>query len=224
MTDAVPPLRSFGRVRGRPLKPRQETLIDTLLPGLSLPTDARALAELASNATEVWLEIGFGAGEHLTGQAARRPQTLFLGAEPFLNGVGQTLAKIEDLGLRNVRLHAGDVREILPRLPDFVLDRVFILFPDPWPKTRHQKRRLIQPAFISDLTRVVRPGGKVRLATDWADYADQFLSVLIRSGGFIWTAERADDWRRPPSDHVTTRYEAKGLGDCPPVFLDFLRA
>jgi tRNA (guanine-N7-)-methyltransferase len=104
-----------------------------------------------------------------------------------------------------------------------VIDRVFILFPDPWPKTRHRKRRIIQPAFVAELARVLKPGGRLRFATDWADYAERALADIVGSPDFIWTAERADDWRLPPADHVTTRYQEKRLGDIAPVFLDFVR-
>jgi tRNA (guanine-N7-)-methyltransferase len=179
---------------------------------------------MAPEAREVWLEIGFGGGEHLAGQAARNQDVLILGAEPFVNGLGGALRHIADRSLTNVRLHNGDARDLLAALPDACLARVFILFPDPWPKARHQKRRLIQPAFASQITRVLRPGGTLRIATDWADYADQCLRVITSDPGLIWTAERADDWRNPPADHISTRYELKRLGDCAPIFLEFARA
>ena len=120
-------------------------------------------------------------------------------------------------------MHVGDAREVISRLPDASLDRVFIMFPDPWPKARHHKRRLVQTAFVEELARVLRPEGRLRFATDWADYADWALERLIASPAFAWTAERADDWRSPPADHVTTRYQEKKLGDIAPVYLDFLR-
>ena len=115
------------------------------------------------------------------------------------------------------------VRALIARLPDAALDRVFILFPDPWPKTRHHKRRLITPETLADLARVLKPGGGLRFATDWADYADWTLERVLASGLFAWGAERADDWRVAPGDHIATRYEEKRLGDCAPVFLDFVR-
>jgi len=121
------------------------------------------------------------------------------------------------------RLHAGDVRELMESLPDGSVDRAFILFPDPWPKVRHHKRRLVQPGFISDLARVMRPGARLRFATDWRDYASWTLERLFNHNDFDWTAERADDWRKPPADHVTTRYEDKRLGDTAPLFLEFTR-
>ena len=218
------PLRSFGRIKARPIKPRQAGLVETLLPRLVLDLSAPVdLRRLKPDATEVWLEIGFGGGEHLAEQAARRPDVLLLGAEPFLNGAASMLRHVEDRGLSNVRLHVGDAREVLAALPDASLQRVFILFPDPWPKTRHHKRRLIQPEVVGELDRVLAPGGRLRFATDWADYADWSLGRLRADPRLAWTAARADDWRMAPADHVPTRYQAKGLGDIAPVYLDFVR-
>ena len=218
------PLRSFGRIRSRPIKPRQADLLDTLLPRLALdlasPLD---LGALKPDAVEVWLEIGFGGGEHLAAQAARRGDVLLLGAEPFLNGAASALRHVNDQGLANVRLHVGDARDLLEALPEAALDRAFILFPDPWPKARHHKRRLVQPAFVDELARVLKPGGRLRFATDWADYADWALARFLAAPALTWTAETADDWRTPPADHATTRYEQKKLGDIAPVFLDFVR-
>lgn len=222
MSAVSSPLRTYGRTRSRTLKPRRARLQE-LLPRLALPETPFDPRTLMPGATAVWLEAGFGAGEHLTGQAARRPDVLFLGAEPFLNGQAAALARIEDLGLANVRLHGGDVRALMARLPDRCLDGMFVLFPDPWPKPRHRKRRLVEPAFVADAARLMKPGGRLRLATDWADYADWTLQQFARSPDFRWAAERADDWRRAPADHVTTRYQTKGLGDCAPIWLEFER-
>ena len=220
-----PPLRSFGRIKSRAIKPRQAVLMETLLPSIALdpaagPVDPRALAP---DAAETWLEIGFGGGEHLAAQAARRPDVLALGAEPFLNGAASALRHIEAAGLSNVRLHVGDARELLAALPEASLDRIFVLFPDPWPKARHHKRRLIQRETVAELARVLRPGGRLRFATDWADYADWALERFLAEPRLAWIAERADDWRSPPADHLPTRYEAKRLGDIAPVFLEIER-
>lgn len=217
------PLRSFGRLKGRPLKPRQAQRLETLLPTLALPLEAAALAQVMAPWREAWLEIGFGGGEHMAAQAARARDVLILGAEPFVNGLAVALGHIEAAALENVRLHPGDARELIARLPDQSLSRAFILFPDPWPKSRHQKRRLVDDGFVEALARVLRPGGRVRFATDWADYADQALIAFRASPRFRWTARRADDWRGAPADHVSTRYEAKRLGDCAPIFLEFER-
>jgi tRNA (guanine-N7-)-methyltransferase len=225
MSDAHhPPLRSFGRLKARPIKPRQAALMEMRLPALRIPTGPVDPAALMPGARETWLEIGFGGGEHMAAQAARAPDVLILGAEPFVNGVASAVRHIDEQGLTNVRLHDGDVRELIARLPDASLGRVFILFPDPWPKTRQQKRRLVQPELVADLARTLRQGGRLRFASDVASYVDQALERFIANPAFGWTAERADDWRTPPADHITTRYEEKRLGDCAPVFLDFVRA
>nr|MEA2797352.1 tRNA (guanine-N7-)-methyltransferase [Phenylobacterium sp.] len=223
MSEHHPPLRSYGRLKSRPIKPRQAALVDARLPGLRIPPGPLDPLALMPAAREVWLEIGFGGGEHMAAQAARAPDVLILGAEPFQNGVASAVRHIDEQGLENVRLQDGDVRELIARLPDASLARVFILFPDPWPKARHQKRRLVQPDTVADLARLLKPGGRLRFASDWADYVDQALERFTASPAFRWTAGRADDWRVPPADHVTTRYEEKRLGDCAPVFLDFER-
>ena len=222
--ETPPPLRSFGRIRSRTLKPRQASLMETLLPSLRPPAEGTIdPMRLAPGAREAWLEIGFGGGEHMAGQAAARPDVVILGAEPFLNGVASALRHVEEQGLRNVRIHDGDARELMARLPDGSLDRIFVLFPDPWQKARHHKRRLVGHAFAAEAARLLRPGGRLRLATDWADYADQMLRVILAEPRFEWTAGRAADWREAPTDHIVTRYEAKRLGDCAPVWLEFLR-
>ena len=215
-TDA---LRSYGRIRGRALRPGRASLLDDLLPKISL--DVSHPIELPPG--PVWLELGFGAGEHLAAQATAHPDVLLLGAEPFLNGVASALRHIHDQDIGNVRLHPGDGRELLQALPDASLERVFVLFPDPWPKLRHHKRRLINPAVIAELARVMKRGAGLRFATDWADYLGWTLERMQASRAFTWTAERADDWRRPPADHIGTRYEEKRLGDCAPTFLEFRR-
>jgi tRNA (guanine-N7-)-methyltransferase len=221
------PLRSFGRIKSRAIKPRQAALFDTLLPGIALPDpkagpiDPRALMP---GAKAVWLEIGFGGGEHLAAQAARHPDTLMIGCEPFLNGVASALRHIEEGGLKNVRLHADDARDVMTALPDASLDRVMILFPDPWHKARHNKRRLVQVETAAEIARLLKPGGGLRFVTDWKDYAEWALEKFEQTPGLVWQAEAADDWRTAPADHVITRYEEKKLGDTPPIFLDFLRS
>ena len=220
------PLRSFGRIKSRTLKPRQAALFETLLPAIAVPDPGAGPIDpkaLMPGAKEVWLEIGFGGGEHLAEQASRYPDALMIGCEPFLNGVGSALRHVDERGLKNVRLHAGDAREVMAALPGASLDRVMILFPDPWPKARHNKRRLVQDETAAEITRLLKPGGRLRFVTDWKDYADWALERFERTPGLAWEAEAADDWRIAPADHVVTRYEEKKLGDTPPIFLEFVR-
>ena len=225
MTDPPdhPPLRSYGRLKSRPIKPRQAALVDSLLPALRCPQAPFDPGALKPGAAETWLEIGFGGGEHMAAQASRRPDVLILGAEPFHNGVASALRHVDEQGLANVRIEDGDARALMARLPDASLARIFVLFPDPWPKTRHHKRRLIQPETVAEFARLLAAGGRLRFASDWADYVDWTLERVLASGAFAWDAGRAEDWRRAPADHVSTRYEEKRLGDCAPVFLEFLR-
>jgi tRNA (guanine-N7-)-methyltransferase len=224
MSEAHPITRTYGRIKSRPLKARQARLLETLGPSLAPPEGAIDPRRLMPATRETWLEAGFGAGEHLATQAGRHPEVLLLGAEPFVNGFAQCLAHLDDAGLKNVRLVHGDVRTPMARLPEASLTRIFVLFPDPWPKTRHKKRRLVEEGFIAEAARLLVPGGRLRFATDWADYADWTLERFLKSPDFRWTAARADDWRTPPADHVTTRYETKRLGDCAPIWLQFERA
>lgn len=220
-------MRTFGRVGGRALSDRQQGLVDVLLPHLSVPEaspeslDPATLYEPAPK--EVWLEIGFGGGEHLTGQAARHPEIGFIGCEPFIEGMAKALGQIEDAGLSNIRLHMDDARPVIDGLQTGSISQIFILFPDPWPKRRQQKRRLIQPDFLDSLARILKPGGQLRFATDVKSYADEALCHIINHKAFKWTATKADDWRIPPKNHLTTRYETKKLGDCAPVWFDFVR-
>jgi tRNA (guanine-N7-)-methyltransferase len=235
------PLRTYGRIKARTLKPRQAGLMETLLPYLAVPEEgALDLGALfappedgppslvprpgPAAADGLVLEIGFGGGEHLVAQAASHPDTRYIGVEPFLNGVASCLRHVEEANVSNVRIHNGDARDVIARLPDASLDLCYILFPDPWPKARHHKRRLIQPDFLGELARVLKPGAELRFATDWANYAEWTLEHVTRDARFSWLAERAEDWRNAWPGHVTTRYEAKKLGDCAPIWLRFVRA
>jgi len=220
------PLRSFGRIKSRVIKPLQAALFDTLLPTIAVPDPAAGPIDplaLMPGAAEAWLEIGFGGGEHLAAQAARRPDVVILGCEPFLNGVASLLRHVDEGGLKNVRIHADDARAVVEALPDASLDRILILFPDPWHKVRHNKRRLISDVFALEVARVLKPGGTLRFVTDWKDYAEWALERLNRTPGLVWQANAADDWRVAPADHVVTRYEEKKLGDTAPLFLEFRR-
>lgn len=196
--------------------------MDTLLPRLrlSLPEAGK----LALPEGPVWLEIGFGRGEHLAAQARAHPDVHFIGAEPFLNGVAGLLQEIELHRIENIRIFDEDVRRLLPALPDRSLDRVFLLFPDPWPKVRHHKRRFVSQGNLDELARVLKPGGLLLFATDHADYAAWTLRHVLAHPQFEWTAEKAADWRDPPAGWVETRYQAKARAEGrAPTFLLFRR-
>ena len=222
------PLRSYGRRRGKRLSPRKERLVTELLPGLrpqlAAPAPDNPSKLLPVPVREVWLEIGFGSGEHLLWQAARNPDIGLIGCEPFINGVSSLLGVIEDRGLQNILVHDGDARDVLGWLTAGSIARVFILFPDPWPKKRQTKRRLMSLALAASLARVLRSGGELRFGSDDMDYACETLLTVNRSGAFAWQAEKAADWRVRPMDWPETRYERKALsGGRKPVYLRWLR-
>ena len=158
---------------------------------------------------EVWLEIGFGGGEHLLKRAAERPDVDFVGCEPFVNGVAKLLAGVEAQGLENIRVRADDVTALLKATPEATFSCVYLLYPDPWPKRRQHKRRFVRPANIALLARALKPGGQLRFATDIDDYAGWTLARMLASPAFAWEAGVADDWRLPWAGWEATRYEAK---------------
>jgi tRNA (guanine-N7-)-methyltransferase len=217
----------FGRRKGHKLRPRQSALLETLLPHLSLDLTRRApedLAALFNSVETVRLEIGFGGGEHMVAEAERNPHTGFIGSEPFVNGMAKALSLIEERGLKNIRLHHGDAAELLAWLPTDALTRVDLIYPDPWPKRRHWKRRFVQPQSIAQIARILRSGGEFRFATDIPDYAAWTLRHFARTPEFTWTAERADDWRNPWENFFSTRYEAKAKREGRvPIYLVFRR-
>jgi len=177
---------------------------------LDLTIEPNALGELFPNPVdEVCLEIGFGGGEYMIAQARTNPRVGFIGIEPFVNGMAKALAAIAAESRPNIRLHHGDATEVLAWLPAASLTRIDLLFPDPWPKRRHWKRRFVQDWSIASIARVLRLGGEFRFATDVADYAAWTLSHMLRSPDFEWTAERAADWRHAWPGFAGTRYEAK---------------
>jgi tRNA (guanine-N7-)-methyltransferase len=221
-------LRSYGRRKARPLSERKDRLLNELLPTLRLPLREPAPSPLASlfaqAVDQVWLEIGFGSGEHLVWQAEHHPHAGFIGCEPFINGVASLLGKIETLGLNTVRIHDGDARDVLAWLSNNAIGRIFVLFPDPWPKKRHQKRRLVSPEAVADFARALRQGGELRFASDNADYAGEALLTILASKAFAWTAERPKDWRVRPLDWPETRYDRKALSEGrKPAYLSFRR-
>lgn len=219
--------RLYGRRQAKPLRSAQAGRYDKLLPEFQI--DPGTVADQAAGHTgPVWLEVGFGGGEHLAWQAERHPETLMMGAEPFLNGVAKLLAHIEDGGLKNIRVCHGDVRPLMTALPDGALERIFVLHPDPWPKVRHHKRRMISPAFLAEAARLIAPGGELRVASDIPDYVRWTLMHMQghnrKSPDFVWEAGCRADWTDRPTDWPQTRYEAKARREGrPPAYLRFVR-
>jgi len=208
------------------LRSHHAALLRELLPqvevGVAPRLDCAALFPLQPR--EIWLEVGFGGGEHLIAQALAHRDIGFIGAEPFVNGVAKALASIEKEGLDNVRLRAGDAGALIEALPDRAISRLFILYPDPWPKRRHKKRRFVSAASVRQFSRILRPGGEVRFATDIDDYAGWTLRRFLDNPDFAWPAQRADDWRLPWPDWRETRYEAKAKREGRrPVYSTFVR-
>ncbi len=217
----------FGRRKGKPLRPGEGRLLAEELPRRALdldhlPADLRAL--FPRPVREARLEIGFGSGEHLIAAALREPDVGFIGAEPFVNGIAKCLARLVADKIDTVRIWPDDVRLLLNRLPAASLARVYLYYPDPWPKRRHWKRRFVVDDNLKRLARVLRAGGAFRFATDWADYAAWTLSHARRAPDFRWQATRAADWLEPWPDWVRTRYEAKALKEGRvPSYLTFIR-
>ncbi|MGJ5204143.1 tRNA (guanosine(46)-N7)-methyltransferase TrmB [Bradyrhizobium sp. HKCCYLR20261] len=203
----------FGRRKGHKLRAHQADLVDNLLPHLALDLAAPAddvLPTLYDPPVEALrLEIGFGGGEHLAAEAKAHPATGFIGCEPYVNGMAKILAAIEADNIGNIRLLAGDAAELLAWLPAQSLQRIDLIHPDPWPKRRHWKRRFVQDATIAAMARALKPGGEFRFVSDIADYCDWTLWHMLRAPDFVWTAERADDWRLPWPNYTMTRYGRK---------------
>jgi tRNA (guanine-N7-)-methyltransferase len=203
----------FGRRKGHRLRSHQADLIQNLLPKLTFDIGGQAPATLGAlfdpPVEEVRLEIGFGGGEHLIAEAQTFPDTGFIGCEPYVNGMAKILAQIEARNIGNIRLIAGDAAELLAWAPPRSLARVDLIHPDPWPKRRHWKRRFVQDATVAGLARVLKPGGEFRFVSDIAGYCEWTLSHLLRAPEFVWTAERAEDWRSPWANYTMTRYGRK---------------
>ena len=202
--------RLYGRRQGHKLRAGQASLVDELLPRVSVPDTGRLTAEtLFGDARPLELEIGFGAGEHLAAQATARPDTGFVGCEPFLNGVVGALGHLHEQDLANVRLHMGDALDVLERLPDASLSRVYLLHPDPWPKARHAKRRMVNPGPLDLIAAKLKPGCEFRLGTDDPTYCRWATMVMDTRRDFVWTAGAPADFLTRPADWPETRYERK---------------
>ncbi|NOD97339.1 tRNA (guanosine(46)-N7)-methyltransferase TrmB [Ruegeria sp. HKCCD6228] len=226
------PRRNFyGRFKGKTLKPSQKTYLNEDLAALSpgavdwdtnperRPLDLNKLF----GGKPVWLEVGFGGGEHLVHQAQSNPDIGIIGAEPYINGVAMLLGKIRQAGVDNLAVHPGDARDLFDVLPEASISRAFLLYPDPWPKTRHHRRRFVTPEHLEPLAKALKPGSIFRVATDIPDYVRQTLEEVPRAG-FEWLAERPADWREPWDDWISTRYEQKALREGrTPHYLTFRR-
>ncbi|GHE54371.1 tRNA (guanine-N(7)-)-methyltransferase [Camelimonas fluminis] len=225
MTTEQPRAGSFyGRRKGHRLREQQSRLMEETLPRLRIGPDAVSdvSALFARPVSQTWLEIGFGGGEHLLHQMQLNPDVGFIGCEPFINGMAKLLAGEPDE--QRLALHDADATELLPRLPAASIDRAFVLYPDPWPKRRQRKRRIISHETVSNLARVLKPGAIFRFATDIDDYAAWTLARVMASGQFDWAAERADDWRLAWTDWPGTRYEQKAFREGrTPAYLTFVR-
>lgn len=222
----------YGRIKGKTLRPTQKTHLRKDLAALRLdhvseednPTRAQVNpASFFGDARPLWLEVGFGGGEHLVHQCMLNPDVGFIGCEPFINGVAMLLGKIRQADIQNLRIHPWDVRELFDVLPDQCLDRAFLLYPDPWPKTRHHRRRFVTPDFLNPLARVLKPGAIFRVATDIPDYVRQTMAE-VPPAGFDCLSPDPADWATPWEDWLSTRYEQKALREGrKPHYLTFRR-
>jgi len=203
--------RLYGRSSGHKLRATQQELVDKLLPQISVPNEGDVTAlSLFGEDRPLHFEIGFGAGEHLADRADMLPDHGFIGAEPFLNGVAVALTHIRDKHLANVRLWHGDALQVLRRIPDGALSFLYLLHPDPWPKARHAKRRMVNDGPLRLFADKLKPGGELRIATDHPVYLEWTLMVMQRrTGTFDWLAEKPSDFLKPPGGWIETRYGAK---------------
>jgi tRNA (guanine-N7-)-methyltransferase len=208
--------RLYGRAKGKPLRAGQQELVDRLLPAISVPIEGAVTAQAlfgddpAIRTRPLHFEIGFGGGEHMAFRADLLPDHGFIGCEPFLNGVAQALTHIRDAHLANVRIHHGDALEVLARIPDGALSFVYLLHPDPWPKARHAKRRMMNDGPVELIARKLRPGGEFRFGTDHPIYLRHALMVMRRHReSFDWLCEKPEDFLKRPGGWPETRYEAK---------------
>lgn len=216
----------YGRRIDKPLRARPARLMQELLPEFSIKFEDgnNPLDELFSQDRETWLEVGFGGGEHLAAQAIKNPEVTLIGAEPFVNGVAKTLSLIDQDNIENIRIHFGDARPLIEALPDESISKIFVLHPDPWPKRRHHKRRMINSWFTEEAARILKNNGEARIASDIPDYIQWTLMHFQNSSEFQWRAKEMNDWKVRPDDWPQTRYEIKALKDGRrPTYLSFER-
>ena len=214
----------YGRRKGPKLSAHQQHLRETLLPKLLLRVEPgrEPRSYFGEAVDDVWLEVGYGSGEHLLWQARANPAVGLIGAEPYIAGTAKLLSKLEQQPVPNIRLYEDDARDVIEALPPHSIGRFFILFPDPWHKTRHHKRRFLQVEMLDQLARILKPGAELRFASDDAGYLAYALERLMTHPAFAWTAQGPLDWTSRPADWPATRYEAKELHGSP-AFLRFVR-
>ena len=218
----------FGRGKGRPLRTQLKTLMQTKLSHVQMPATAESLTNLPQlfphAPDDIYLEIGFGGGEHLAALAAGQPEAGFIGAEPFVNGVASLLRHMDERALQNIRVWPDDIRLILPSLPKASLAGAYIMFPDPWPKRRHASRRILNQDMLDALATLIRPGGHLRMASDHPEAKIWLLAEAMAHDKFTWQAETPSDWQNRPKDWPQTRYMAKGDREGrPSSWFDFIR-
>ncbi|MEE8294323.1 MAG: tRNA (guanosine(46)-N7)-methyltransferase TrmB [Sphingomonadales bacterium] len=228
--DNHPTEKFYGRRMGQTLSARKRRLLEEVLPKVSIapddfskkPLDPLNLFDFPPK--ETWLEIGFGKGEHLAAQARANPDVGFIGCEPFINGVAGLVTKIYEEGLKNIRILADDARPLIDALPDKSIARVFLLHPDPWPKTRHARRRFVSPPNLDRLARIMKKGAELRIGTDHPVYKTWTMRQMQNRPDFNWTARRASDWQTQPEDWPDTRYQAKAhASEVKCAYFTFLR-
>ncbi len=230
----------YGRRQGRKIRKAKSSLLEQFLPKVEISSDTKISTDLfGAEVAEVYLEIGFGNGEHLAGQSLKHHEIGFIGAEVFKNGVANLLTLLTGIKEKsdmpahisllpertdNVRIWSDDVRLLFAKIPDGFLSKVFLLFPDPWPKKRHASRRFINPDNLKELARILKKGGILRVATDHPVYKSWTLRQLRDNKDFRWTAKCGNDWKNPPADWVETKYQRKAVAEGRrPIFLDFER-
>ena len=223
-----PFLASFGRRKNRVLGAQNQERMDSVLPKFSISLETNGALDPAGLFNfvprAVWLEIGFGGGEHLANMALVHKDTGFIGCEPFINGIAKLLEQMADGTHENIRIFNDDARLLMQELPDASIEKVFILYPDPWPKIRHHKRRIISAALLNELARIITPGGGVQIASDHGDYLVWIFQHFMANPSFVWQAETKADWETPPEHWVKTRYEQKNLAEASrPTYLYFIR-
>jgi tRNA (guanine-N7-)-methyltransferase len=225
-------LHFYGRRRSRRMHNHRQTQFDAVAERFFIPAptendtsiDPRSFFTTEQKLDDVWLEIGFGHGEHIINQAQLNPQIGLVGIEPFINGIASAAIAIQEKSIENIRIYPDDAMQMINRFPAASFSRIFLFFPDPWPKVRHHKRRFIQTETVAMLARLLPEGGTLHLATDIPDLADWMIMHVLENPQFTWTAERQSDWTTPPQNWVTTKYQHKAIREGrSSVYLDFVK-